>query len=70
MNAIYKKYFKHDDKSYRQVIIEGENARYEVYIDNLNITTTVWNLAIEKTMFKTLESLISTCEREGYVLIK
>lgn len=70
MSTVYRKYFKSDDKSYRDVIIEGSNARHDVYIDNLGLTSTTWNLPIEKTMFKTIESLINTCEREGYILVK
>jgi hypothetical protein len=67
---VYRKFFENDKNSYREVIVEGSNARHEVYIDNLDLTSTVWNLPIEKTMFKTIESLINTCEREGYILIK
>lgn len=69
MNLVYRKHFKNDDKSYRQVIIYDNNAKFEVYIENLDLTSTVWDLPIEKTMFKTIESLIKTCEKEKYTIL-
>jgi len=70
MSVIYRKYFKDNDGSYRQVVIDGNNAKHEVYIIKTGYMHTTWDLPIEKTMFKTIESLISTCKTNEYTLVK
>lgn len=66
---VYKKYFKSNSNSYMQVVINGDQARKEVYSSKTDMTSIVWDLPIAKTFFRTKQNLIKACKQECYTLI-
>lgn len=65
----YRKYFQSNDNSYRQIVIDGKNAKHEVYNALTDKITTTWNLPVTKTMFRSVKNLIKTCKQNKYIQV-
>jgi len=67
MKIVYRKYFKESKDSYRQVVIEGDNAKHEVFNDRTGVISITWDMPIKYTNFLNKQSMIDYCINNGYI---